>query len=326
MKRIIVVAFVAISFMHAKAQLNMLSNNKPLGYLNPAFQNYDTDKGVVSISISGLLNPLVKEEVPVAYLAIGEYKINEDFRIGLHSSSIENRLRSVSSTMLYGSYRLEMDKGNYLSLGVDIGRYAYAVKSNEFNKVLGPNKFTFGADSSGVGETVGLDFGLGFAYAYNGFFGGLDISKMNTPSGYPFPESQYTSPGDSMVQFKDTTINYSEGNFRPELGINLMYTWSASKNVSITHSLHAANINADGVAYIALQNFAEFNKRHSLGLGIFNNGSTGFIASAGFGFTENIKLEVTSFILDDFNFNEQSRLYESSGYRPSLEANIRFEF
>jgi hypothetical protein len=324
MKRIIVVAFVAISFMHAKAQLNMLSNNKPLGYLNPAFQNYDSDKGVVSIS--GLLNPLVKEEVPLAYLAIGEYKITENFRVGLHSSSTENRLRSISSTMLYGSYRLELDKGNYLSLGVDIGRYAYAIKSNEFNKVLGPNKFTFGTDSSSVGETVGLDFGLGFAYAYNGFFGGLDISKMNTPSGYPFPESHSTTSSDSTVQFKDTTINYSEGNFRPELGINLMYTWSASKNVSITHSLHAAKINAAGVAYIALQNFAEFNKRHSLGLGVFNNGSTGFIASAGFGFTENIKLEVTSFIVDDLNFNKQSRLYESNGYQPSIEANIRFEF
>jgi hypothetical protein len=324
MKKIILVAFMAISAMHTKAQTNILSNNKPLGHLNPAIQNYDTDKGVVSIS--GVMSPRVKEEVPLAYLAIGEYKVNENFRIGLHSSRTENRLRSVSSTMLYGSYRLELEKGNYLSLGMDIGRYAYAIKSAEFNKVLRPNKFTFGTDSSSVGEAVGLDFGLGFAYAYNGFFGGLDISKMNTPSAYPFPASEYTSPRDSMIQLKDTMINYSKGDFRPELGINLMYTWSAGKNVSITHSVHAANINAAGVSYIGLQNFAEFNKRHSLGLGIFNNGVTGFIASAGFGFTENIKLEVTSFIVDDFNFNEQSRAYESNGYKPSIEANIRFEF
>lgn len=131
-------------------------------------------------------------------------------------------------------------------------------------------------------------------------------------------------PRNSMVQFKDTTINYFEGNFRPELGMNIMYTWSASKRVSITYSLHAANINTAGVEYIALQNFAEFNKRHSLG--IFNNGSTGCSASSGFGFTENIKSEVISFIVEDLNFNEQSRLYESNGYRSSLEVNIRFEF
>lgn len=330
MKRIVIVALAAMGFTFAQAQISTLSNNKPLAYLNPAFQNYEIEKGV--ISLSGLLNPLAKEEVPLAYMGIGEYKVNENFRIGIHSSSVENRLSASTSTMVYGSYRLQLDKGNYLSIGLDVGRYSYALKNTEFNRVLGPNKFTFGEDSSSIGETSGLDFGLGFAYAYNGFFGGLDFSKVNTPAAYPFPESFYekaytnTTPRDSFARLKDTSINYDNSKFGVEVGINLLYNWNFSKNVSITHSIHAANVDAEGVDYIALQNFAEFNKRHSVGLGIFHNGNTGFIASAGYGITEKIKLEVTSFFIDDLNFNDQTKLYESDGYKPTLEANLRFEF
>ena len=328
MKRIIIIALVAVSCTSAFAQISTLSNNKPLAYLNPAFQNYETEKGVVSIS--GLANPFVLEEVPLAYLAIGEYKVNEDFRVGIHSSSIENRLSTSASTMLYGSYRLQLDKGNYLSIGLDVGRYAYSVKAAEFNKVLGPNKFSFGDGMDSIGESSGLDFGLGFAYAYNGFFGGVDISKVNSPAAYPFPigfyEKAFRSPTDSFAQLIDTSINIDESQFAVEFGINLLYNWNFSKNVSVTHSVHAANIGAAGADYLALQNWLEFNKRHTIGLGVFNNGSTGFIASAGYGFSEKIKLEVTSFFIDDLNFNEQTNLYESNGYKPSLEFNLRYQF
>lgn len=330
MKRIISMALAATGFTMAYAQISTLSNNKPLGYLNPAFQNYESDKGV--ISVSGLLNPLAKEEVPLAYLAIGEYNVSKDFRVGIHSSSVENRLSSSTSTMVYGSYRLQLDKGNYLSIGLDVGRYSYSVKNAEFNRVLAPNKFTFGEDSSSIGETAGLDFGIGFAYAYNGFFGGVDISKANNPSAYPFPVSFFekaytnTTPIDSFARLQDTTVNFKEGSFGVEVGINLLYNWNFSKDLSITHSVHAANISGGGIDYIALQNFAEIRDRHSIGVGIFHNGSTGFIASAGYGFTEKIKLEVTSFFIDDLNFNDQTKVYESDGYKPTLEANLRFEF
>lgn len=321
MKKIVSIALLAIVFSSAKAQISTLGNNKPLAYLNPALQNYETNTGV--ISLSGLASPLAKEDVPLAYLAIGEYKVNEDFRVGIHTSSVENRLSAITSSMAYASYRLALEKGNYLVIGLDIGTYTHTLKNNEFNKVLAPNKFTFGSDSSSIGKSTGIDFGLGFTYAYNGFIGGIDFSKMNTPETYLFPGSFVDASG----HFKDTLVNYREANnFTIEVGLNLIYNWNFSKKVSVTHSAHVSNVGRSGAGYIALQNFVEFSKKHSLGLGIFRRETTGFIASAGVGLSEKIKFEVTTFVEQDLIFDPKISAYKNVGYTPSFEANLRVQF
>lgn len=308
-----------------KAQLGTVAHDKPLGFLNPALQNYDMDKGIVSLST--LMAPINEEEVPLGFLAIAEFKPKEEWRIGVNASQVENRLRKISSMMLYSSYRLELEKGNYLIIGVDVGAYGYTSKAAEFNKVFNPNQFTFGPDNTENGETNGLDVGLGIAYSYQGFTLGIDFSKLNRPAIYPFPRDVYEfNTVDSVFQLKDTSIAIEEGVFGLQNNINVMYQWDANTKLKLLHSLHLGNVDATGADFIGFQNIAEINNRHSIGLGAFYSGRWGFNATAGYGFTENIKFQVSSFFLEENVYNTVTKLYESQGYKPTLEFNIRYEF
>jgi hypothetical protein len=316
----------------AQAQISTVSNDKPLAFLNPALQNSTMDKGIVSLSY--IVNPLVKEATPGAFLAIGEFKVSDAFRIGFNASQVENRLSKSSSYMGYLSYRLELEKENYLIFGADIGSYTDVAKLGEFNKVWAPNKFVYAPDSSLSGKKTGLDYGIGVSYSYNGFTAGLAFSKLNKPAVYPFPlryyEKYYFTVGgggvDSGYKLQDTTIALSEGTFGVESNVNLMYQWNASAKVKVTHSAHFGNIDLGGFDYAGLQNIVEINKKHSIGLGAFYNGDYGFIASAGVGFSEKIKLSATAFFQKDLNYDVATKKYVDDGFKPAIEANLRFQF
>jgi hypothetical protein len=327
MKRsLILTCFVIAISITASAQLSVIGNNKPLSFLNPALQNYEMDKGVVSASY--VINPFTVEENPANYLAIAEYKINENFRAGIHTNKVENRLNASTSSKAYLSYRLEMETGSYIVLGIDGGVYSDQLKTPEFNKVLSPNKFVY-ADT----VATGFDLGFGLAYMYNGLNVGIGFSKLNKPPVVEFPEGiyewQYDTVGgkvDSMVGLVDTTIVGNTGTFGLQSNINIIYEWDINENLELMHSLQLGNVDLTGMDYIGFQNILKINKRHSLGAGVFYNGYTGFIATAGYGISEKLKFEVTSFFIQDLNFNTTTRLYESDGFKPSLEFNLRFQF
>jgi hypothetical protein len=330
MKNIIVAMFTLFCSVASFAQISTVSVNKPLAFLNPALQNYDTDKGVVSASV--LINPF-KEEAPEAnYLILGEYKINDDFRAGIHASKVSNRLNSNSAYKAYLSYRLELEKENYLIIGADFGIFNDMVKSQEFNKVLSPNKFLY-TDS----VAKGTDFGLGIAYSYSGFTFGLGFSKLNSPQVYLFPEGVYELKYtynqdssvvlDSNVQLKDTSIVQDEKkNFGLQSNINVMYEWNPNDKLKLIHSIQVGNLDLERIDYFSFQNIAIINDRHSLGLGVFDNGNLGFNLSAGYGITSDIKIEASAFFSKDFNWDAAQKIYVNSGYKPALELNARFEF
>ena len=108
----IVTALLLLSRLSLSAQLSVISNNKPLSFLNPALQNYSMEKGVVSASV--IASPFVQEQPELNYLALAEFKVNDDFRVGIHGSKAANRLNSNTTFKAYGSYRLELEKENYL--------------------------------------------------------------------------------------------------------------------------------------------------------------------------------------------------------------------
>ncbi|MFT4876745.1 MAG: hypothetical protein ACI9AU_001191 [Bacteroidia bacterium] len=319
MKRIVIVGLMAICSLGSFAQISTISNNKPLGYINPAIQNYDLNKGIISASY--ILSPFTKEATPDAFLALGEFKISDNFRVGVLASQYENRLSKNTNFKAYASYRLELEKGNYLVFGFDVGQYTDEAKLAEFNKVFVPNKFYY-ADSSLVGRSTGIELGFAMGYQYNGFSAGIAFSKLNRPAVHPFPLEVF----DTMLVRKDTAVILEESSFGIETNINIVYEWPVSQKVSLTHSLHIGNLGLGGFDYIGFQNIANINKKHSLGAGVFFNGSIGYMATAGFGFSENIKVEATSFFVEDSNFNETSRLYESNGLKPTIEVNLKYQF
>jgi hypothetical protein len=319
MKRILIVGLMAICSLVSFAQISTISNNKPLGYINPAIQNYDLNKGIVSASY--ILSPFTKEATPDAFLALGEFKISDKFRVGVLASQYENRLSKNTNFKAYASYKLELEKGNYLVFGFDVGQYTDEAKLAEFNKVFVPNKFYY-ADSSLVGRSTGIELGFAMGYQYNGFSAGIAFSKLNKPAVHPFPLEVF----DTMLVRKNTTVILEESSFAVGTNINIVYEWQVSQKVSLTHSLHIGNLDLGGFDYIGFQNIANINKKHSLGAGAFFNGSVGYMATAGFGFSENIKVEATSFFVEDSNFNETSRLYESNGLKPSIEVNLKYQF
>ena len=324
MKRIVIVGFMAIYSLVSFAQISTISNNKPLGYINPAVQNYDLNKGIISTSY--ILSPFTKEATSDAFLALGEFKISEKFRVGILASQYENRLSKNTNFKAYASYKLELEKGNYLVFGLEAGQYTDEAKLAEFNKVFVPNKFYY-ADSSLVGKSTAIELGFAMGYQYNGFSAGIAFSKLNRPAVHPFPLEffEVDTPANKLVR-KDTIVILEESSFGVETNVNVVYEWPISQKVSLTHSLHIGNLGLGGFDYIGFQNIANINKKHSLGAGVFFNGSLGYMATAGFGFSENIKVEATSFFVEDSNFNETSRLYESNGLKPTIEVNLKYQF
>lgn len=317
---ILLIALVGVSFT-SNAQL-LIGNNKPLAYLNPALQNYDIEKGVVSLSY--LPTPFLKEAIDPNYIAMAEFSLSEDLRLDGQYYKIENKYTSLNQFNIGLSYRLEMDKGNYIILGANVGTFNDKIKLAEFNKIFAPNRFEYTDTLS-----TGIDVGFGMAYDYNGFSMGLAFSKLNDPLVVSLPtpllDSMSTSTNriylDSMIgQPREKSV------FGVQNNINFVYTWDLNKKVNLIHSIHLQNLGLSGVDYMGFQNIAQFNKRHSLGIGVLYDGNIGGMLSAGYGITENIKLDVASFFIQDLNYNATSKAYESDGYTPSIEASVRFNF
>lgn len=324
MKKVLLLFFVFLFANLAWSQTSLISNNKPLAFFNPALQNTEMDKFVFSGSY--LINPLIKEKQPDNFQAIAEYKVNDKLRIGIHGSKIENRLNRSETYKAYASYKLEMDKGNYLLVGLEAGTYSDMIKTGEFTKVYSPNTFIYN-------DTVasGLDIGIGFAYTYNGFTAGLSFNKLNGPQIVPFPEPVFgwvKAGNDSTFQLLDTNIIDKPEKVKYGLGsnVNIMYEWNPGEKVKIIHSLHFGNIDLTGADYTGFQNFVEINKRHSIGVGVFTNGYTGYIASVGVGITKNVKLEGTAFFMEDLNWDSTKEEYVSDGLKPAFEINARIQF
>ena len=324
MKKTVLLLFVSLVSGLAWSQTSLISNNKPLAFFNPALQNTEMDKFVISGSY--LTSPLIQDEQPDNYQAIAEFRVGEKLRLGMHGSKIENRLNRSETYKAYASYKLEMDKGNYLLVGLEAGFYSDMIKTGEFTKVYSPNNFMYS-------DTVasGLDIGIGFAYNYNGLTAGLSFNKLNGPQIVPFPEpvlGWVKSGNDSTFQLLDTNVVDKPEKVKYGLGsnLNIMYEWNAGENIKVIHSLHFGNIDLTGADYTGFQNFVEINKRHSIGVGVFTNGYTGFMGSLGVGITKNFKIEGTAFFSEDLNWDATLEEYVSDGLKPAFEINARVQF
>lgn len=332
MKNIITVVLLFLGFA-AQAQLSIVNNNKPLGFLNPAFQNYEMDKGVVSASY--VINPFIQDKNPGDYLVLGEFKVSDQFRVGVHGSKVENRLNASTAFKGYLSYKLELEKGSYLIFGADAGYYTDKLKTKEFNKVYAPNKFIYEDTTS-----TGLDVGVGVAYQYNQLMIGFGFSKLNKPQVYNFPDPFYdfyvdTIPVvgtddilDTIYFFRDTTITTSagQGNFGLQSNINATYEWDINDKLSLYHALHFGNVDLGGADFIGFQNILKFGDWHSVGAGVFYNGYTGFMLSGEYGLKSGIKLGVSTYFLEDLNYDIATSRYVNDGYKPIFEFNARYHF
>lgn len=327
MQKVLIFLLLGLSTWSASAQITNVSHNKPLAFFNPSLQNYTSDSSTGTASLSLIPSPFLEQKNPANYLALGELRVNPDFVIGVYSGKTENRLNVTGYTKLYLSYRFEMEKGTYLIFGADLGRYKDVLKPADFNQVYAPNKFVY-ADT----VSTGMDVGFGVTYAYDGLQVGLGFSKLNKPAVYDFPVPIYynadtTHPDSLDIQLYDTTINSTgQGKFGIQNNLNAVYRWSLNQNVDFTHSLHLSNIDLAGIDYIGFQNFVHLNQRHSAGLGVFFNGYPGYFVSAGYGINSSILAEVSAFFTEDFNFDSATNKYVNSGFKPTLEFNVRYKF
>ncbi len=325
-----------------QAQSNIISNNKSLAFLNSAMQNADYNK--VYLSSSMLPNPLSDESDFTSYLFHGEAKLSDQFRIGIHRSTVDSRLYKLDMNKLYGSFKFEFEEGSFISFGLEAGLYSDQIRTEEFNKVFAPTVHSF-TDSI----ATDLDFGFGVVYENRGLSIGLSLNKLNSPAFVPFPFQRWafgTGADTSFVVKKDTVVLWGEEdfvNYDVQTHINILYRWEASKNIDLLHSLHISNPSLDGVEYFSFQNFMEFKEKLTLGVGVYYNGETSYMASLGFAFTDNIRLEVASFLHEEFNYDPDADFpfaflgrnrdpvkakgsYVSAGYVPSFEANLQLRF
>ncbi len=310
--------------MSAFGQLNTVGTSKPLSFLNPALQNYESEHGVVSLS--GVLAPAVQEVQPANYLGIVEFNVNENFRIGVHTNKLENRLRQHKSTMIYASYKLLFEEEKFLTLGGGIGKYTDLVKGAEFNKVFAPNQFYFGADSAVDGASESLDFSFGLSYINKGFTLGFGMNNLTFPNSYLFPGGAYIQDSATKkLSLVDTAVLLEQGSFAIQNNLNLIYTWDLNENVAFTHAVHLANLGTSGIDFFGFQNTIDFNDKFMLGGGMIYNGNASFMLSGGVTLLKKVKLETSAFFVEDLNYSLADRAYISNGTKPMFEFNLRYE-
>lgn len=330
--------FCAIS---AGAQTNVISNNKSLAFLNPALQNYEFEKGMISISY--LPNMLSEGSNYTNYVGVAEFKLNEAFRLGAHSSSINSRLNALNTHKVYSSYKFSLEEGNNLIMGLDLGMISDQTKTAEYNTVFYPTRTEF---TDSISNSFTLGFGM--AYATERLIIGLGIDRLNGPKIVPAPIQywEFVENPDSTIVRKDTTILLGENDFassRLQSKFHIIYNYDVGEKMNIRHVLSASNIDFNGADFIGLQNFITFNENFVIGLGVYDNGHTSYMASLGCKLGSHIKIEVATFIKEEFEFDRNALnpsytdptnrypidapgTYVSVGYIPSFEANLRLEF
>lgn len=341
-KTILLTALVLGIGLSGSAQTNLTSYNKSLAFYNPSIQNMEYESFYASGSY--FMKPQTEGEDFVNYLAHLEYKASEMFRIGFHSNTVNTRLNKLDLHKIYGSFRFELDEGNFFQMGLEFGVMQDMTKLAEFNKVFSPTKYEF-TDSISNSS----DVGLGVAYAAKNFTIGISLNRLNGPKIVPYPVQRWslrTSPDTAFVKH-DTTIILGEQDFvssNVNANINAIYTYDATDDISITHSLLITNPTLESIDFIGLQNFISFKDQLTLGLGVFdNNSSTGYMASLGYTIADKVSLEAAAFFLEEFNYDPEAEnpdftytpggtkidakgMYISSGLKPTIEGCIRFTF
>lgn len=320
---------IGLVSLNAVAQVSTVSVNKPLGFLNPALQNLNYDRATLSASY--VVSPYLQDVPEPNYLFLGEVKLGDNLRLGAMGSKVDNRLNKTTSQKLYASYSIELEEDNYFILGLEAGMFNDQIKTSEFNKVYNPNRFTY-PDSI----INAFDIGVGFAYKYSGFTMGVGMSKLNGPPVNLFPIPIYEKVieygqdsimNDTSYQLKDTSATVRNlGRFSVQANVNFLYEWDANDDLKLLHSLYFGNFNFSDVDFVSIQNIATYKERYTLGLGTFYNGYWGYNGTLGAEVLEGLNVEASAFFTRDRNWNEDTKVYESDGFKPTIEANLRYTF
>lgn len=341
-RKILLAVMVMAIALNSSAQTNLTSYNKSLAFYNPAIQNLEYESFYASASY--FTKPQTEGENYLNYLAHLEYKASEMFRLGFHSNTVNTRLSKLDLHKIYGSFKFEMDEGNFFQMGLEFGVMQDMTKLAEFNKVFSPTRYEF---TDSISNTS--DVGFGAAYASKQFTIGISLNRLNGPKLVPYPVQRWnlrTTPDTAFVKH-DTTIILGEQDFvssNVNANINAIYTYDATEDINITHSLLITNPTLESIDFIGLQNFIRFKEQLTIGLGIFdNNSSTGYMASLGYTIANKVSVEAAAFFLEEFNYDPNAEnpeftytpggtkidakgMYISSGLKPTIEGCLRFTF
>lgn len=341
LQTLVILGSMLCSF-NALAQTNLTSYNKNLAFYNPAIQNLDYDQ--LYASGSYFTKPQAEEgENYLNYLAQVEYRASDMFRIGFHSSTVNTRLNKLDLHKLYASFSFEMEAGSKFMMGLEYGVMQDMTKLGEFNKVYSPTRYEF---TDSISNTS--DVGFGIAYSTEHLLVGVSVNRLNNPKLAPYPTQRWTlrtSPDTAYVKH-DTSIVLGEDDFenaKVHANVNVAYTYDATETITICHNLLITNPSLQGTDFIGLQNHVTFNKKLAVGVGVFDNGNTGYMASLGYTFAEKLSFEVAAFFKEEFNFDPNAEnpnytyafynnrqyivdakgAYISSGLKPTVEACLR---
>ena len=324
-----------LAALSTRAQSDLITHSKSLAFFNPALNNYDYDN--LYLNTSYLTNPLSDESNFSSYLIHAEGRLGEAFVLGLHRSTVENRLNYQEMSKLYAGIDLELDEGNRFGFGLELGQFTDRTKAEEFNQVFAPTYHQF-EDSS----ITQLDFGFGLSFESKGWTVGLSVNKVNGPKVVPFPAQFWELDTSRNVAVKkDTAVTITEDDFGVygvQSNVNVIYEWEVKEGLELLHSLHVANISATGISFISFQNFARFNEKLEVGLGIAYAEKPGYILSGAYRIGDKLDFSIATFIREEFTFNpdadypyqkingytiDAKGAYEASGIVPSFEASLR---
>lgn len=318
------------------AQSNIISNNKPLAFFNPALQWDSLETAGISLTV--VANPLSETSNYNNYTGLAEFNLSDGFHMGAHVSRVESRLMKRDVGKIFLSYNYEMEQGNFISFGINVGMISDQVKIAEFNKVLAPTIHQL-TDS----VMVQPDLGLGVSYTNQNLTIGLGLSKINRPSFMYYPSQWWeVDPMDSLaIVKKDTFIMLGDQNTYVvplRQNINIAYKWSRG-SVSVKHYLHLSNISYDGYEFLGFQNFIGLGNGLNFGLGMYTNGRWSYHTSIGYA-EANFGVEIGAFFKEEFEYDPDAPFiqrdnwpkvnstgaYLSVGRIPSIEVSTHFSF
>lgn len=300
------------------AQPVLVHHNKPLGYINPSWQNLDYDKAY--LSISGRNAPFSGIDAEITdYFAIGEMTFREgSTRVGAYSGNILSNNRRFSYNKVYANIGVAPEETSRITFGVDIGVYKDAVVPDFLDSLDKPIDFRYEST-----ELTQLTIGAGINFEFENFNMGVGVQNLNRPSLIENPELDGRYFLDDNGNIIDTFHNVGTVIYDLNFTFNFQYHWETAKGTKVAHNLIINQPNNEGATYASFQNVIEGKRWEASFGGIYQRKVPYYNAMVGYNMSKSIWLSLGAFVSDYTSFDKSTRQFIDYGFQPLFEASLQ---
>jgi hypothetical protein len=318
MKKLTLLLSVMALAIGSLAQPVLVHHNKPLAYINPAWQNLKYDKAY--LSISGRNAPFSGIDAEITdYFAIGEMGFRDGgIRVGAYSGNILSNNRRFSYNKAYANIGVIPEETSRITFGIDAGVYRDAVVPDYLDSLDKPIDFIYQET-----EVTQFTLGAGINFEFEQFKMGVGVQNLNRPSLIENPELDGRYFLDDQGEIIDTFHNVGLVIYDLNFTFNFQYHWETAKGVKVAHNLIINQPNNEGATYASFQNVIQGKRWEASFGGVYQRQVPYYNAMVGLNIDKSVWFSLGAFISEYQSFDKSTRTFIDYGYQPLFEANLQ---